>query len=103
MNTMNIYIAIRKYSWEEKPQMVIDDKDMTEIHAAGGNVALYKIIEVREIEVPEMPHHHELVAAEIESLTRAQEEVKKEARRKTRAIEERISDLLSLEYLEGEH
>lgn len=101
MPTKTIYIAVRKYHWQDEPVIVVDNQDMSDIHAdANSSVSLYKVLEAREIEVPEIPSQAELNGVEIEGLEKLRQRVQEEAREKVRQINERIANLTCLEHLE---
>lgn len=99
MPTKTIYIGIIQREWQSAPEHCIHNSDMTSFYREEGDV-FYRLLEVREIEVPPMPSKSELNGHMIDVLKEQKEEVQREARRKVKSIEERIANLVCIEHLE---
>jgi len=97
MPKQTIYIAARKYSWSDQFQYAISDTDLTDMYDRDDGT-IYKVLEVREIDLPALPSREEMIGAEIDALGRYSKKVMAEAREKVRLIEERIANLRCLEH-----
>lgn len=101
MPTQTIYIGIIQREWQREPQYCVHMDEMTDFYREQGDV-FYRQLEAREIEMPPMPSQAQLNGHMIDVLKEQKEEVQRQARRKVKAIEERIANLVCIEYLEDE-